>query len=388
MPKVKTPNSRYLRGVDPLKSAMEEKKKVCEIQQLNKINDFLTRLERILEMKNVRPEDQSNDSYYFYDILIEREEKAAREAKGELKAEAEGELEVEEAKSEAEIGHIVCGLSDINKQEVDKIDRYFRSRATYHENRESEDIPALYVSWIGITEGSQGKGYGALLFIYGLLMSIKKNIGILIYFLMDCSDNSKSLKRNLYSIFAFNMYTVLEGDDPHDEDGPLFKEYFEEAIKRIDLEEEMRRSHPEAFANLPSLSQSSSQDSNYSGNSSMSSQSSDGSDYDQSELDQLTREAVDTSIANVTEIFGKIDVFLDKVEEKLRGTLRSAASMAMSLEEGKGGRKTLKKGKRRGKHTLKKGGKRKGGKGTRGQQTLKKGGQRKRRTNRNRMKKC
>lgn len=299
--------------------------KTCESQstdRLTQITALLTTLGNILINKNVRarPHDPDNDSYYFYD------------------ASKEGDVE---------IGHIVCGLSDISEENIEQLKRWYtRSKAIAHQTGELEDIPALYVSWIDIETDYQGKGFGGLLFVYGILMSIRKYIGIHIYFLSDCSDASSKIKKNLYNKFLFIMYTALK-EIYKEQNIEGFNEYFENARIRIAEEEEERRANPASFAMMPLEEEDSSDDSEsvQPPSSRASSQESSQESYDETEFDELERQPVDTSVADINELIDAIAPFLEIEKSKL--TKRKSQASTNSAKKRGGKRKTLKKQKGR-----------------------------------------
>lgn len=302
--------------------------KTCESQstdRLTQITVLLTKLGKILTTKNVRVHDPDNDSYYFYDALKE---------------------------GDVEIGHIVCGLSDISEENIEQLKRWYtRSKAIEHQTGELEDIPALYVSWIDIETDYQGKGFGGLLFVYGILMSIRKYIGIHIYFLSDCSDASSKIKKNLYSKFLFIMYTALK-EIYGEQDIESFNEYFENARIRIAEEEAERRANPASFAMMPLEDEDSSDDSEsvQPPRSRASSRASSQESYDETEFDELERQPVDTSVADINELIDAIAPFLEIEKSKLTKpnlTKRKSQAGTNSTKKRGGKRKTLKKQKGR-----------------------------------------
>ena len=151
------------------------------------------------------------------------------------------------SKPEVILGTFICEIGDISYLESSHAmpGSATRSRRVFAENND-EQVDAIHLRWINITEGNQGKGYSVLLFMYGILFMMLKYTKIVYFYLEDCSNNIGDFLNNLYYKCGVMMDDSTGLISP-DLDNPELNEYLQQRKLEIEQEEVAKRLNPDSL---------------------------------------------------------------------------------------------------------------------------------------------
>ena len=251
------------------------------------------------------------------------------------------------------LGTFICEKGDIPYRESihSKPGSVTRSAREKAENND-RDLDAIHLRWISITEGNQGKGYGVLLFMYGILSMIPKYDTIEHFYLEDCSDNIGDFINSLY----YKCGIIMNSEKMNFiSDDPELKKYLKQRqheIAKIEETRQLRKTNPNTILTSVYLDES---DEEYKPSGSESGEESGSESDEDYETEYNSRdperpriESNDINVGNRSFVLERISGYITYLTRKILATKLTA-----KLPGTIGGRRTLKKRRR----TIKKGGK-------------------------------
>jgi len=133
------------------------------------------------------------------------------------------------------IGHFICNINDISSLSAENSKSRVTRSKKFKLDAEDAEVNSIHLSWISIEDGYKSEGYGAVLFMIGIISMIINNPNIKYLNLDDCSDNIGDFLKSLYYLLCIIMDTkLIEFMDMDIKDYSDFEDLIQQLQEKID----------------------------------------------------------------------------------------------------------------------------------------------------------